>query len=145
MHCQKNTCSYLQSQTQACLNTIIIVSIQIRWCWIPHQVILQNCKTWLIPKTSTQFERRMKSSCRHHSFLRSILSHFIFIHFFKKKQGFLLRRFEKKRKQKKAKQEEKYKGKKASKTGIGLWNALRRLSYGRAQNALDSFRLLVVF
>lgn len=82
MHCQKNTCSHLLSQTLTCLNTIIIVSIQIRWSWVSNLMVLQNRKTWLIPKTSTLFS--MRSSYRKSSitsFLRSTLSHFYFVFF----------------------------------------------------------------
>lgn len=39
MHCQKNTCSYLQHQTLPSLNTVVVVSVQVRWSWISNLMV----------------------------------------------------------------------------------------------------------
>eukprot|EP00882_Tetradesmus_deserticola_P000042 GHRQ01000044.1.p1 GENE.GHRQ01000044.1~~GHRQ01000044.1.p1 ORF type:complete len:350 (-),score=-61.41 GHRQ01000044.1:128-1177(-) len=55
VHCQKDTSPNLQNKTQSSQNTPIIISIQIRRCWITNQMILRYNQQWLIPQTTTQF------------------------------------------------------------------------------------------
>ena len=55
MHCQKNTSLDLQHQTLTSQNSPIVISIQIRGCWITNLMILNNIQNRLIPQTSTQF------------------------------------------------------------------------------------------
>ena len=54
MHCLENSCQNLQNQTQTCLNSPIVISIQIRGSRITNQMILDHCQDRLIPQTSTQ-------------------------------------------------------------------------------------------
>lgn len=58
VHCQKNTSPDLQNKTQSSQNTPIIISIQIRRCWITNQVILCYSQHGLIPQATTQFFER---------------------------------------------------------------------------------------
>ena len=55
MHCQKNTSLDLQHQTLTSQNSPIVISIQIRGCWITNLMILNNIQNRLFPQTSTQF------------------------------------------------------------------------------------------
>jgi hypothetical protein len=58
MHCLKNSSQNLQNQTQSCLHTPIVISIQIRRSRVPYQMVLYHGQQWLIPQTSTQFFHR---------------------------------------------------------------------------------------
>jgi hypothetical protein len=58
MHCQENTSPNLQNKTQSSQNTPIIISIQIRRCWITNQMILRDDLHGLIPQAPTQFFER---------------------------------------------------------------------------------------
>lgn len=55
MHCQEDTSPNLQNKTQSSQNAPIIISIQIRGCWITNQMILRYSLHGLIPQATTQF------------------------------------------------------------------------------------------
>jgi hypothetical protein len=53
MHCQKNSCNNLQNQTCTCLNSPIIVTIQIGWSRVSNLMILDYSQNWLVPQRSS--------------------------------------------------------------------------------------------
>jgi hypothetical protein len=58
MHCQENTGPDLQNLAQSSLYTPIIISILIRRCRVPNQMVLYHSLNGLIPQTSAQFFHR---------------------------------------------------------------------------------------
>lgn len=55
MHSQENSGQNLQNQTLTCLNSPIIITIQVRGSRITNQMVLNYSQHGLIPKGSTQF------------------------------------------------------------------------------------------
>lgn len=62
MHCQKHTSQNLQNLTKPCLNTPVIIPIQIRRCRIGYLMILNNFLHGLFPQRTTQF---IHTSCHY--------------------------------------------------------------------------------